>query len=149
MLSSDFSVWSLYAPAPTLSHYSSFKMLRGRGCQIWIRFSYVPPLVAGLAGKNGLFFCSLTTDSKLVGWQLCANASLPLASGGISLPPSGPSHLSIRLLKLDPGLHYYLLEAAYSMTPLVRDISSLCSSLGHLCESDKDQNIFGWLLYLL
>ncbi|XP_077415011.1 uncharacterized protein LOC144044458 isoform X2 [Vanacampus margaritifer] len=63
--------------------------------------------------------CTPKNWSKLVGWQLCANASYPLASGGISLPPSGLTHLSIRLLKLDRGLHYYLLEAAYSMVPLV------------------------------
>ncbi|XP_019733519.1 apolipophorins isoform X1 [Hippocampus comes] len=63
--------------------------------------------------------CTPKTYSKMVGWQLCANVSLPLASGGISLPPSGPTHLSIRLLKLDRGLHYYLLEAAYSMTPVI------------------------------
>ncbi|XP_061695033.1 uncharacterized protein LOC133510744 isoform X2 [Syngnathoides biaculeatus] len=63
--------------------------------------------------------CTPKTWSKMVGWQLCANASYPLASGSISLPPSGPTHLSVRLLKLDRGLHYYLLEAAYSMDSLV------------------------------
>ncbi|XP_061550368.1 vitellogenin-like [Phycodurus eques] len=63
--------------------------------------------------------CTPKTWSKMVGWQLCANASYPLASGSISLPPSGPTHLSVRLLKLDRGLHYYLLEAAFSMDPLV------------------------------
>ncbi|XP_037131472.1 uncharacterized protein LOC119136818 isoform X1 [Syngnathus acus] len=63
--------------------------------------------------------CTPKTWSKMVGWQLCANASYPTAFGGISLPPSGPTHLSIRLLKLDRGLHYYLLEAAYAMVPLV------------------------------
>ena len=34
---------------------------------------------------------------------------------GISLPPPGPAHLSLRLLKLDKGLHQYLLEASYSL----------------------------------
>ncbi|XP_057713493.1 uncharacterized protein LOC130929889 [Corythoichthys intestinalis] len=63
--------------------------------------------------------CTPKTWSKMVGWQLCANASYPAASGGISLPPSGPTHFSVRLLKLDRGLHYYLLEAAYSMVPPV------------------------------
>uniref|UniRef100_A0AAV2JUM6 Vitellogenin n=1 Tax=Knipowitschia caucasica TaxID=637954 RepID=A0AAV2JUM6_KNICA len=55
--------------------------------------------------------CTPKTLSKLVGWQLCSNTSHP----ALSLPPSGPSHFSLRLLKLDKGLHYYLLEAAYSV----------------------------------
>ncbi|TKS80112.1 putative uncharacterized protein LOC400499 [Collichthys lucidus] len=59
--------------------------------------------------------CTPKTWSKMVGWQLCSNASYPLHAIGISLPPPGPAHLSLRLLKLDRGLHYYLLEAAYSM----------------------------------
>ncbi|KAM8838905.1 uncharacterized protein ACB058_015501 isoform 2-T2 [Synchiropus picturatus] len=59
--------------------------------------------------------CTPKSLSKIVGWQLCSNASYPLAPAGISLPPSGPVHLSLRLLKLDRGLHYYLLEAAYSL----------------------------------
>nr|XP_057943014.1 uncharacterized protein LOC131138235 isoform X3 [Doryrhamphus excisus] len=71
--------------------------------------------------------CTPKTWSKMVGWQLCSNASYPLTTGGISLPPSGPIHLSLRLLKLDRGLHYYLLEAAYTMFPtgtwLPRDAS--------------------------
>ncbi|XP_054625428.1 uncharacterized protein LOC129177877 [Dunckerocampus dactyliophorus] len=62
--------------------------------------------------------CTPKTWSKMVGWQLCSNISYPLTTGGISLPPGGPIHLSLRLLKLDRGLHYYLLEAAYSMFPL-------------------------------
>ncbi|XP_045907286.1 uncharacterized protein LOC123972095 isoform X3 [Micropterus dolomieu] len=62
--------------------------------------------------------CTPKTWSKMVGWQLCSNASYPLpATGIISLPPPGPVHLSLRLLKLDRGLHYYLLEAAYSLLP--------------------------------
>eukprot|EP00064_Thunnus_orientalis_P014659 superscaffoldBa00002579_g14706 len=61
--------------------------------------------------------CTPKTWSKMVGWQLCSNASYPFAAVGISLPPSGPVHLSLRLLKLDRGLHYYLLEAAYSLLP--------------------------------
>lgn len=60
------------------------------------------------------------TGSKMVGWQLCSNASYPLHATGISLPPPGPAHLSLRLLKLDRGLHYYLLEAAYSMLAQVQ-----------------------------
>ncbi|XP_070830189.1 uncharacterized protein [Chaetodon trifascialis] len=59
--------------------------------------------------------CTPKTWSKMVGWQLCSNASYPLPATGISLPPPGPAHLSLRLLKLDRGLHYYLLEAAYSL----------------------------------
>uniref|UniRef100_A0A7N6A2B4 Vitellogenin domain-containing protein n=1 Tax=Anabas testudineus TaxID=64144 RepID=A0A7N6A2B4_ANATE len=61
--------------------------------------------------------CTPKTWSKMVGWQLCSNSSYPLPSTGISLPPPGPVHLSLRLLKLDRGLHYYLLEAAYSLLP--------------------------------
>lgn len=57
----------------------------------------------------------------MVGWQLCSNASYPLAAVGISLPPSGPVHLNLRLLKLDRGLHHYLLEAAYSLLPQVQE----------------------------
>ncbi|XP_036941120.1 uncharacterized protein LOC119011822 isoform X1 [Acanthopagrus latus] len=59
--------------------------------------------------------CTPKTWSKMVGWQLCSNASYPSLAAGISLPPPGPAHLSLRLLKLDRGLHYYLLEAAYSL----------------------------------
>ncbi|XP_051279537.1 uncharacterized protein LOC127375918 isoform X2 [Dicentrarchus labrax] len=59
--------------------------------------------------------CTPKTWSKMVGWQLCSNASYPLPAAGISLPPPGPAHLSLRLLKLDRGLQYYLLEAAYSL----------------------------------
>ncbi|KAG7227140.1 hypothetical protein INR49_013938 [Caranx melampygus] len=61
--------------------------------------------------------CTPKTWSKMVGWQLCSNTSHPLSGEGISLPPSRPIHLSLRLLKLDRGLHYYLLEAAYSLLP--------------------------------
>ncbi|XP_070774929.1 uncharacterized protein [Enoplosus armatus] len=61
--------------------------------------------------------CTPKTWSKMVGWQLCSNASYPLPATGLSLPPPGPVHLSLRLLKLDRGLHYYLLEAAYSLLP--------------------------------
>ncbi|CAK6952249.1 uncharacterized protein LOC121908222 isoform X2 [Scomber scombrus] len=61
--------------------------------------------------------CTPKTWSKMVGWQLCSNASYPLSTVGISLPPPGPVHLSLRLLKLDRGLHHYLLEAAYSLLP--------------------------------
>ncbi|XP_029380588.1 apolipophorins [Echeneis naucrates] len=61
--------------------------------------------------------CTPKTWSKMVGWQLCSNASYPLPAAGISLPPTGPVHFSLRLLKLDRGLHYYLLEAAYSLIP--------------------------------
>ncbi|XP_030016477.1 uncharacterized protein LOC115437389 [Sphaeramia orbicularis] len=61
--------------------------------------------------------CTPKTWSKMVGWQLCSNASYPLSAGGVSVPPSGPLHFSLRLLKLDRGLHYYLLEAAYSLLP--------------------------------
>ncbi|XP_035489892.2 uncharacterized protein LOC118310747 isoform X2 [Scophthalmus maximus] len=61
--------------------------------------------------------CTPKTWSKMVGWQLCSNASYPLTPAGISLPAAGPIHFSLRLLKLDRGLHYYLLEAAYSLLP--------------------------------
>ncbi|XP_026169161.1 uncharacterized protein LOC113134139 [Mastacembelus armatus] len=61
--------------------------------------------------------CTPKTWSKMIGWQLCSNSSYPLPAGGISLPPPGPVHLSLRLLKLDRGLVYYLLEAAYSLLP--------------------------------
>ncbi|KAK1879652.1 hypothetical protein KUDE01_027769, partial [Dissostichus eleginoides] len=59
--------------------------------------------------------CTPKTWSKMVGWQLCSNASYPSAATGVSLPAPGPVHLSLRLLKLDRGLHYYMLEAAYSL----------------------------------
>ncbi|XP_054888648.1 uncharacterized protein LOC129361674 [Poeciliopsis prolifica] len=51
----------------------------------------------------------------MIGWQLCSNVSYPSLPSGVALPPTGPAHLSLRLLKLDRGLHYYLLEAAYSL----------------------------------
>lgn len=61
---------------------------------------------------NGL--CLVLTGSKVVGWQLCSNTSYPLPAAAFSLPPPGPVDVSLRLLKLDRGLHHYLLEAAYS-----------------------------------
>ncbi|XP_019901155.3 uncharacterized protein LOC105030387 isoform X2 [Esox lucius] len=59
--------------------------------------------------------CTPKTWSKMVGWQLCSNVSFPLSTTGLSFPPPGPAHFSLRLLKLDRGLHQYLLEAAYSL----------------------------------
>ncbi|XP_045070322.1 uncharacterized protein LOC121534786 [Coregonus clupeaformis] len=59
--------------------------------------------------------CTPKTWSKMVGWQLCSNVSYPLSSTGLTFPPPGPVHLCLRLLKLDRGLHQYLLEAAYSL----------------------------------
>ncbi|KAI4809707.1 hypothetical protein KUCAC02_018573, partial [Chaenocephalus aceratus] len=61
--------------------------------------------------------CTPKTWSKMVGWQLCSNASYTSAAPGVSLPAPGPIQLSLRLLKLDRGLHYYMLEAAYSLRP--------------------------------
>ncbi|KAM8851209.1 uncharacterized protein AB9W97_022010 isoform 3-T3 [Spinachia spinachia] len=61
--------------------------------------------------------CTPKALSKMVGWQLCSNASYPSPATGFSLPAPGPVHLSLRLLKLDRGLHYYLLETAYSLLP--------------------------------
>ncbi|XP_041659524.1 apolipophorins-like [Cheilinus undulatus] len=61
--------------------------------------------------------CTPKTWSKMVGWQLCSNASYPFPATGVPLPPPGPLHFSLRMLKLDRGLHYYLLEAAYSLFP--------------------------------
>ncbi|XP_029309262.1 uncharacterized protein LOC115022426 [Cottoperca gobio] len=61
--------------------------------------------------------CTPKTWSKMVGWQLCSNASYPSPATDVSLPAPGPVHLSFRLLKLDRGLHYYMLEAAYSLLP--------------------------------
>lgn len=62
-----------------------------------------------------VFIFSFITGSKMVGWQLCCNASYPFPAEGFPLPPPGPVSVSLRLLKLDRGLHYYLLEAAYSL----------------------------------
>ncbi|CAI5641741.1 unnamed protein product [Oreochromis niloticus] len=59
--------------------------------------------------------CTPKTWSKMVGWQLCSNTSYPSLATGVAFLPSGPVHVSLRLLKLDRGLHYYLLEAAYSV----------------------------------
>ncbi|XP_017165280.1 uncharacterized protein LOC103479198 isoform X2 [Poecilia reticulata] len=59
--------------------------------------------------------CTPKSWSKLIGWQLCSNVSYPSLPSGVALFPTGPAHLSLRLLKLDRGLHYYLLEAAYSL----------------------------------
>ncbi|XP_029970976.1 vitellogenin-like [Salarias fasciatus] len=59
--------------------------------------------------------CTQKAWSKMIGWQLCSNTSYPSHSAGLTLPPSGPVFLSLRLLKLDRGLSYYLLEAAYSL----------------------------------
>lgn len=64
----------------------------------------------------------------MVGWQLCSNASYPFPASGFSLPPPGPVDLSLRLLKLDRGLHHYLLEAAYSWQAQV-DPKGLCCDL--------------------
>ncbi|KAJ3594613.1 hypothetical protein NHX12_003920 [Muraenolepis orangiensis] len=59
--------------------------------------------------------CTPKIWSKMVGWQVCSNVSYPSPPTVAWLPPPGPAHLSIRLLKLDRGLHYYLMEAAYSL----------------------------------
>ncbi|XP_030220560.1 uncharacterized protein LOC115549482 [Gadus morhua] len=59
--------------------------------------------------------CSPKTWSRMVGWQMCFNVSYPSPATGAWLPPPGPTHMSIRLLKLDRGLYYYLMEAAYSL----------------------------------
>lgn len=67
----------------------------------------------------------------MVGWQLCSNASYPFPAAGFSLPPPGPVHLSLRLLKLDRGLHHYLLEAAYSLLAQVRGNTKIYF---HLCD---------------
>lgn len=64
----------------------------------------------------------------MVGWQLCSNTSYPFPAAGFSLPPPGPVDLSLRLLKLDRGLHHYLLEAAYSWLAQV-DPKGLCCDL--------------------
>lgn len=63
----------------------------------------------------------LVAGSKMVGWQLCSNASYPFPAAGFSLPPPGPVSMSLRLLKLDRGLQYYLLEAAYSLLAQVHE----------------------------
>lgn len=60
------------------------------------------------------WFSLVLAGSKVVGWQLCSNTSYPLSAAAFSLPPSGPVDVSLRLLKLDRGLHHYLLEATYS-----------------------------------
>ncbi|RVE61387.1 hypothetical protein OJAV_G00170560 [Oryzias javanicus] len=57
--------------------------------------------------------CTPKSWSKIIGWQLCFNASSPPAATGLTFPLFRPAHLSLRLLKLDKGLQYYLLEAAY------------------------------------
>lgn len=62
-----------------------------------------------------VFNLPFIAGSKMVGWQLCSNASYPFPAESFSLPPPGPVSVSLRLLKLDRGLHYYLLEAAYSL----------------------------------
>ncbi|KAM4551263.1 uncharacterized protein PAE49_015110 isoform 2-T2 [Odontesthes bonariensis] len=72
--------------------------------------------------------CTPKTWSKMIGWQLCSNSSYPSLATGLTFTPFGPLHISLRLLKLDRGLHYYLLEAAYSLhyqkgTWLPRDAS--------------------------
>lgn len=69
----------------------------------------------------------LLTGSKMVGWQLCSNASYPLPAAGFTLPPPGPVEISLRLLKLDRGLHYYLLEAAYSLLAQVHGNTNMVS----------------------
>lgn len=61
----------------------------------------------------------------MVGWQLCSNVSYPLSSTGLTFLPPGPVHLSLRLLKLDRGLHQYLLEAAYSLLTQVLSIQPI------------------------
>lgn len=84
---------------------------------LWLTF-YDGHIIIDSSPNTDLCFLS---GSKMVGWQLCSNASYPLPATGFSLPPPGPIHLSLRLLKLDRGLHYYLLEAAYSLLPQVQE----------------------------
>ncbi|XP_023821135.2 uncharacterized protein LOC101165344 isoform X4 [Oryzias latipes] len=57
--------------------------------------------------------CTPKTWSKIFGWQLCSNVSYPSAAAGLTVPVFRPAHLSLRLLKLDSGLQFYLLEASY------------------------------------
>ncbi|KAL2097205.1 hypothetical protein ACEWY4_006412 [Coilia grayii] len=62
--------------------------------------------------------CSPKTWSKLVGWQLCYDASHPQSAVGKALLYQGPTNLSLRLVKLDKSLHQYLLEAVYTSLQL-------------------------------
>lgn len=55
----------------------------------------------------------------MVGWQLCYDVSYPQSSVGQTILYHGPINLSLRLLKLDKGLHQYLLEAVYTSLLLV------------------------------
>ncbi|XP_035276169.1 uncharacterized protein LOC118228818 isoform X3 [Anguilla anguilla] len=71
--------------------------------------------LTGFRDRVDKTICTPQDWSKLVGWQLCSQASYPLSGLGVALPPAGPAVLSLRLLKLDRGLHQYLLEAAYSL----------------------------------
>lgn len=70
------------------------------------------------------WFSLVLTGSKVVGWQLCSNTSYPLPAAALLLPPPGPVDVSLKLLKLDRGLHHYLLEAAYSWLSQVRSVLS-------------------------
>ncbi|MEQ2190447.1 hypothetical protein XENOCAPTIV_018800 [Xenoophorus captivus] len=69
----------------------------------------------GQAAVEWLAELKSSPRSKMIGWQLCSNVSYASLASGITFPPTGPIHLSLRLLKLDKGLYYYLLEAAYSL----------------------------------
>ncbi|KAG5286655.1 hypothetical protein AALO_G00017330 [Alosa alosa] len=62
--------------------------------------------------------CSPKTWSKLIGWQLCYDVSHPQSVMGKAILYHGPTNLSFRLVKLDKGLHQYLLEAIYTSLPL-------------------------------
>ncbi|XP_031416008.1 uncharacterized protein LOC116218434 isoform X3 [Clupea harengus] len=61
--------------------------------------------------------CSPKTWSKMIGWQLCYDLSHPQSAMGRAFLYHGPTNLSLRLVKLDKGLHQYLLEAVYTSLP--------------------------------
>lgn len=64
--------------------------------------------------------------SKMIGWQLCYDLSHPQSAMGRAFLYHGPTNLSLRLVKLDKGLHQYLLEAVYtSLPPVIQTIELL------------------------
>lgn len=89
-----------------------------------------------------VFNFSLIAGSKIVGWQLCSNASYPFPAEGFSLPPPGPVSVSLRLLKLDRGLHYYLLEAAYSLlTQVLRNANMVLHHVNEVKVNDRTHSL--------
>ncbi|XP_028831417.1 uncharacterized protein LOC114787739 [Denticeps clupeoides] len=102
--------------------------------------------LSGLRNRMEKTTCTPKAWSKLVGWQLCSEMSYPSSLTGKPFPPPGPVTVSLRALKLDRGLHQYLLEALYAAVPqrdtwLPQEVNLLLSLRTPLSTVQRDMAI--------